>query len=139
VRKRFAFVTSAAALAVLAGCAPQAARCPAGTGQPMQVYSLFFGRAVPNRPDVAEPEWQAFVEDVITPALPAGFTVLDARGAWRSPRSGRTVHEATKLLIVALPDAAGSLDAVNRVRTEYQARFDQQLVGMTVHPSCGLF
>ncbi len=129
----------AALLAGFSGCAPPAPGCAPGTGQPMHVYSLFFGQAVPNRPDVTAHEWVGFIEDTVTPALPDGFTVLDARGAWLNPRSGRTVHEATKVLVVALPDTPSGLDAVNRVRAAYQSRFNQQLVGMTVQPSCGLF
>jgi hypothetical protein len=38
-----------------------------------------------------------------------------------------------------LPTAPDSLAAVNRIRTEYQVRFRQQLVGMTVEQACGSF
>ncbi|MGE0418879.1 MAG: DUF3574 domain-containing protein [Acetobacteraceae bacterium] len=105
----------------------------------MRIYTLYFGQAVPERADVTEEEWVVFVEKVISPSLPAGFTVLNARGAWFSPRAGRTVHEATKVLVVALPDADSSLATINHVRGAYQTRFRQQLVGMTIHKSCGEF
>jgi len=64
---------------------------------------------------------------------------MDAAGAWMSPISHQTVKAATKVLLVALPDRPASLAAVNRVRTAYEGRFHQQLVGITVTPACGSF
>ena len=126
---------------VLAACAtsPPATVCAPGLGEPMLAYELFFGRTVPNRADVSDPEWTAFIEDSVTPALPDGFTVFDARGAWYSTRAGRTIHQTSKVILVALPDTPASLDAVNRVRSAYKSRFNQQLVGMTAQPTCGTF
>ena len=126
---------------LLAGCAPggPATSCGPGLGSPMREFGLYFGRAVAGRGDVTETEWVSFVEDTVNQALPNGFTVLDARGAWLNPRTGRTVHEATKVIVVALPDTADSLAAVDRVRASYQTRFNQQLVGLTSHPTCAIF
>lgn len=123
----------------LAACAEPAPRCAAGWGDPALAFGLFFGRSVPGRADVGEEEWEAFVQDTLGPALPMGFTVFNARGAWFSPRAGRTIHEATKVLLAVLPDRAESQAAIARVRAAYQARFQQQLVGMTVQQVCGAF
>lgn len=135
---------AAVVLAVgLAGCAAQprmaGASCPAGTGSPSLMVALFFGRSMPGGGEVSEPDWRRFVEQVVAPALPDGFTVLDASGAWLSPAGHATRHEPTKLLLVSLPNAPGSLAAVQRVRAAYQARFHQQLVGMSVAPACASF
>lgn len=105
----------------------------------MLAYELFFGRTVPARADVTEAEWTAFIEDTVTPALPDGFTVFDARGAWHSTRAGRTIHQTSKVILVALPDTPASQEAVNRVRSAYKSRFNQQLVGMIVQPTCATF
>ena len=105
----------------------------------MLTYELFFGRTIPARADVAEHEWTAFIEDTVTSALPDGFTVFDARGAWYSARAGRTIHQTSKVILVALPDTPASLDAVNRVRSVYKSRFNQQVVGMTAQPTCATF
>ncbi len=105
----------------------------------MLAFEPFFGQSVTGRGAVTAAEWSGFVEDTVAKALPDGFTIFDARGAWFSPRAGRTIHEATKVILVALPDRPASLEAVNRVRAIYQARFNQQLVGMTVQPTCGTF
>lgn len=135
----FARIACGLTLALLTACAEPQPRCPGGLGQPMLVFELFFGRSVAGRGDVTEREWTTFIEDTVTPALPNGFTVFDARGAWLSPRTGRTIHEATKVILVALPDTAAGREAVNQLRAVYGKRFNQQSIGMTAHPACGTF
>ncbi|WP_158258675.1 DUF3574 domain-containing protein [Rhodopila globiformis] len=105
----------------------------------MLVFNLFFGKSIPRRGDLTQAEWQQFLDDSVTVNLPNGYTVVDASGAWMDPTTRRTIKEASKLLIVALPVTPLSLAAVNRIRNEYQSRFRQQLVGMTVEPACGSF
>jgi hypothetical protein len=132
----------ATGLALLTACAPPPggpARCTPALGPPMLVFDLFFGRAIPARTILTEAEWQGFLNTVITPNLPNGYTVLDAYGAWMNPITRHTIEEPTKLLLVALPDDADSLAAISRIRTAYQVQFHQQLVGMTVQPACGSF
>jgi hypothetical protein len=103
------------------------------------VFTLFLGEAIPGRSDLTDDEWQAFLDDTVTANLPNGYTVFDAGGAWMNPMTGKTIRENTKVLVVALPDVPDSLAAVSRIRTEYQARFHQQLVGMTVQQACATF
>ena len=105
----------------------------------MQTYTLYFGRSVAGRAEVGEQEWRAFRDQVITPALPNGYTVLDGQGAWMNPRSRATISEATKILVVALPDAPGGIAVVNNIRDVWQRRFHQYVVGMTVQAGCGAF
>jgi hypothetical protein len=124
-------------LLLLCGCDGQ--RCQPGTGQAMLIYDLYFGRSVAGRGDVSDREWRDFREQVITPALPDGYTVLDGQGAWLNSRTHATIAEATKILVVAMPDAAGSLNVINRIRNAWQHRFRQYVVGMTVHAGCGSF
>jgi hypothetical protein len=118
---------------LLAGCGQP------GTGETMQIYTLYFGRSVSGRGEVSEKEWRDFRDQAITPALPNGYTVLDGQGAWRSPRSNTTISEATKILIVALPDAPESQSVINGIRSSWQHRFHQYVVGMTVRTGCGSF
>jgi Protein of unknown function (DUF3574) len=122
---------------LLSGCSPPS--CASGSGQAMTVYTLYFGRSVAGRAAVGDSEWRDFRDQVITKALPNGYTVLDAQGAWMNPRSHATISEATKVLIVALPDAPGGLGVINRIRSAWQHRFHQYVVGMTAQPACGSF
>jgi len=127
----------AALVVLLFGCGtPQ---CQPGTGQGMLIYTLYFGRSVAGRAAVSDQEWRSFRDQVITPTLPNGSTVLDGQGAWMNPRSRVTIAEATKILVVAMPDAADSLPLINRIRSSWQHRFHQYVVGMTVQSGCGSF
>lgn len=133
--------------AALAGCTPVpgagpdrvAERCPSSYGAPLLVFELFFGRSMPPLGEVTDHDWDAFVDQVVTPALPRGFTVYNATGGWMSPVSRTTLHERTKVLMTALPDSPGSIATVRRIRNEYRIMFHQQVVGMTVTRACGSF
>jgi Protein of unknown function (DUF3574) len=105
----------------------------------MAVFTLYLGEAIRDRQDLTEREWQSFLDRAVTPVVPDGYTVLDGSGAWRDPAKGTTAREATKILIVALPDTPDSLAAVNRIRAAYQTDFRQLLVGMTVEQACATF
>jgi hypothetical protein len=131
------FLPLLALVLVLSGCT--APGCQPGVGQAMTVYTLYFGRSAAGRAPVDEREWHEFRDQVITRALPNGYTVLDAQGAWMNPRSRATISEATKVLVVALPDAPGALGVINRIRSAWQRRFHQYVVGMTVQNACGSF
>ena len=124
----------------MTGCAgSQPAACVPGTGKPMQVYQLYFGRTITGGGFVSEQDWNTFREAAITPNLPDGYTILDADGAWAAPGRQRTVTDPTKVLIVAIPPGQDGVAAVTRVRLDYQHRFAQELVGMIVLPGCALF
>jgi hypothetical protein len=141
-RRRF-FPALVWLVALLSGCATpypmQTALCASPSGTPMTVFELFFGRSVRGDGEVSDQAWNDFLEQVVTPNLPNGYTVFDAVGAWRNPATGHTVHERTKVLLVALPVDAASAAAVARIRSAYQVQFHQMLVGMTVAPACGSF
>jgi hypothetical protein len=122
---------------LLSGCG--APRCEPGAGQTMQIFTLYFGQSVRDRAPVTDQEWRDFRNQVITPALPDGYTVLDGQGAWMNPRTHVTIAEATKVLIVAMPEAPASLAAINGIRSSWQHRFHQYVVGMTVQSGCGSF
>ena len=123
---------------VLSGCG-RASQCHPGGGQAMRIFDLYFGRSVSGHTSVSDSEWRDFRDHVITPALPDGYTVLDGQGAWRNPRSNTTISEATKILVVALPDAPESQGVINGIRSTWQHRFHQYVVGMTVQTGCGSF
>ena len=123
--------------ALLSGCG--APRCQQGVDQAMQIYNLYFGLSIAGRPPITAQEWKAFRDQVITPALPGGYTVLDGQGAWKNAQSGKTITESTKILQVAMPDTPESLDIINRLRFSGQTNLSQSVIGMTVQNGCGSF
>ena len=137
----FCCASALAACALVPDAGPNsiAARCPVLSGGPLLVFELFLGRSIPRDGEVTDSEWDAFIDQVVAPALPQGFTVYDAAGGWMSPVSRKTLHERTKVLMTALPDSPGSFATINRIRNDYRIMFHQQVVGITVTRACGAF
>ena len=121
------------------GCTQAAPDCRRLGGTPMLEYHLFFGRSIPGRPPVSDPEWADFTARVVTPHLPDGLTAFDAEGQWRNPATGRIVREQTRVIVVAVPDTPASAAAIAAVKDAYRAEFHQQTVGTTVAPVCAAF
>lgn len=124
-----------AAASMLSGCAslPSAA-CPAGLTEGRRA-ELFFGRDIGDRPGVSDADFQAFVDQELTPRFPDGLTVLDAAGQWRGA-DGVVGREPSKLVLLALPGRAGGEDRLDAVRRAYRQRFSQEAVLLMVQPTC---
>lgn len=90
---------------------------------------LYFGMRKPDKAMISELEWSIFVDDVITPRFPEGFTVVEGKGQWRN-KEGKIAKENSKVLIVVYrrdlrKEAGRKLD---EIRSEYKTRFDQESV-----------
>ena len=137
----FLSLVSLAFAGLLTGCASMDAPPPSGclVGERGVTAQLFFGRSVAGRIPVSDAAWQAFVDGVMTPNFPDGFTVLDAQGQWRNPRTGETVREPTKLVIIGVPRDAPLRARIDAVTSAYKQRFAQQSVGIVITDVCAAF
>ncbi|MGQ0541254.1 MAG: DUF3574 domain-containing protein [Blastocatellia bacterium] len=90
---------------------------------------LYFGLTKPDGTTLNDAEWSLFVDEVVTPRFPDGFTVVDGRGQWRN-KEGKIAKESSKVFIVVYPRiervAAGK--KIDEIRNEYKKRFDQESV-----------
>lgn len=102
-------------------------------------HELVFGLSKPDGTPVSTAEWSAFVDTVITPALPDGFSVVEAQGQWRDPRSGRIVQEPSRVLLVWAPLSPEMSSKLDTIRTEYRRRFQQESVLAAQAPACVQF
>lgn len=125
----------AALLLPLAACT---AGCPVPGTMPATLLRLYFGRNIPNRPPLTEPEWQRFVGSEIAPRFPQGFTVLDASGEWQSPATGAVARETTRVLevVTTVQDLPARTTAIVAA---YRRRFRQEAVGQITMPVCRRF
>lgn len=90
---------------------------------------LFFGRNKPKGGTVSEADWQAFVDEVVTPKFPDGLTILDADGQWRG-NDGAIAREQSKVIVLLYPRKlrkAMNLK-IEEIRAEYKKRFAQESV-----------
>jgi hypothetical protein len=128
-------------IGLASGCAnaPSKPACVDPGLTPTLEYELFFGRGIPARRALTEQEWAEFTAEVITPHLPDGFTAFDADGQWKNPTTRRIIKEKTKVLLVVLPGTDAAATAIASIRDAYRTKFNQQSVGIAVHPVCSAF
>jgi hypothetical protein len=96
-------------------------------GKPAVETQLYFGLSKAHGVVTAR-EWQSFVERVITPRFPQGYSVAEVRGAWLSKEAKRTISENSKLLIRVHDGSAADNDAINAVIDSYKRAFAQESV-----------
>lgn len=93
-----------------------------------QSSSLFFGMAIADQGRVEAADWERFVDEVIVPRFPDGFTLLAGQGAWRSSRTGAVVREDSRILLVLHEGDGMSDQALDAIAADYKARFRQESV-----------
>ena len=99
---------------------------------------LYFGRNIGDVPGVSDADWQAFVDEEVTPRFPDGLTVLDAAGQWRG-ESGAIGREASKVLVIVLSGESDDRARLEAVREAYKNRFRQEAVMLVERPACVAF
>jgi len=124
-------------MASLTACvSSQQPRCHSGE-QPAVEDTLYFGTQKPKGV-VTNEEWTRFLQDVVTPRFPRGFTVAEASGQWLSA-SGSPVREATHVLHLVHPDDAANDALLAPVIAEYRTRFAQESVLRVKVKACVAF
>ncbi len=90
---------------------------------------LFFGRNKPDGTEVSQEDFEDFLSVTITPEFPDGLTVLDGIGQFRDA-NGNTIREKAKVLILLYSSNTKTRSSrkIERIRTAYKNRFDQQSV-----------
>lgn len=112
----------------LGACQQAAGGDVACTGQAWQETRLYFGQSIPGGRQVEAQQWRSFLDAVVAPRFPDGFTVLDGTGFWRDRVSNETEAEDSKVLVVLHDDGEASRKALGEVAADYIARFEQQAV-----------
>lgn len=136
-------------LATLAGCRglapapalpPQASvpatACIDGT-RPMVRDTLYLGRSRPGG-RIGADDWQRFVDDVVVPRFPDGFTLVSAEGYWRAG-DGAIASEPSTLLIVLHDGDVAATAGIAEIAADYKRRFKQEAVLRERGPTCAGF
>jgi hypothetical protein len=102
-------------------------------GVPVVVERLFFGRNVDGVEAVSESDWKAFLDQVVTPRFPKGFSVWEARGQFR--RADGAVEDEASFVLEFIHPAGTTADAdIDAITAEYKRRFRQESVLHLVIP-----
>lgn len=90
---------------------------------------LFCGRSIPGGGEVTDADVERFLDEVVTPRFPEGFTSWTAVGNWRG-------EEEKTLVVEFLHPYGRELDEkVREVAAEYRRRFRQQAVMRVTEPA----
>ena len=107
--------------------------CPAGSSLAIQEL-LYFGRNMPSG-QVSAAQWTAFVDQVVTPAFPNGFSAWEASGQWQSA-TGSIIKEPSYVLNVIHPSGAAYDLAIEQIITAYKTAFQQESVLRVTSSAC---
>lgn len=95
---------------------------------------LFFGREIPGGGQVTEAQWKAFVDEVITPRFPDGYTLWQGRGSWRGD-DGQTVSEDSSVFEVTHSRDPATDTKIDEIARAYRERFNQDAVLLVRTPA----
>jgi Protein of unknown function (DUF3574) len=90
---------------------------------------LYFGRDKNDGTEVSDEEWAKFLDVIVTPRFPVGFTVLDGKGQYRL-QNGTIVKENSKVLILLYTPKTRTVSnrKIEQIRNEYKKLFRQESV-----------
>ena len=101
--------------------------CPV-EGQTMSKVELYFGLDIPGGGRVKPPEWQGFVDDVITPQFPDGLTIDKISGQWRDATTEETIQESSRVVMILYKASENAEQAIEDIRATYKSQFQQDSV-----------
>jgi uncharacterized protein DUF3574 len=110
-----------------------------GAGDSVLVRDLvYFGRNRPDGGTVSDAEWLGFLDSVVTPGFPSGFTVVEGTGQWKG-QSGAVERERSAIITFLHSGSAADRDRVAQVAAEYKRRFHQEAVLRERTSTCARF
>lgn len=121
----------------VAGPTPATALCAAGDTALVRDL-VYFGRNRPDGGTVSDAEWVGFLDSVVTPSFPNGFTVVEGTGQWKG-QSGAVERERSAIITFLHTGSSADRDRVAHVAGEYKRRFHQEAVLRERTPACARF
>jgi hypothetical protein len=88
---------------------------------------LYFGRNIAGVGEVSEAEFQAFVDQEVTPRFPDGLTLYDADGQFLDS-TGTLIQEPSKVISLIFTDTVENEAAINEIIQAYKEQFQQESV-----------
>lgn len=104
--------------------------------------SLYFGLARVDESgapldELTLKEWQAFLDEEVSPRFPAGLTVYDAYGQWmrQDSRDGKPNRLISRVLVILHPDTPEANGNIEAVRKAFLYRYGHESVLRTSLPA----
>ncbi|HEY1647589.1 MAG TPA: DUF3574 domain-containing protein [Terracidiphilus sp.] len=98
---------------------------------------LYFGLGPADHPEqgISEAAWRNFLDKEVTPRFPAGLSVLDVYGQWKSEGSSQAERLRSKLLVIDYPDNSENRAKIDAIRTAWKQKTGDQSVLMVTAPA----
>jgi hypothetical protein len=97
---------------------------------------LFFGRAKADGSIVTDEEFRVFLDDIVTPRFPNGWTALSGAGQFRAS-TGMIQREGSVFVILLYPTGdRNSSEHIEEIREGYKNAFAQESVLRVDSASC---
>ena len=138
-RLHIAIVAALAAFAIPRTALEQELSCPFAIEKPMLVIQLFFSQSIEGRGPVTAKEWRTFLQRVVTPRFPDGFTVYDGYGQWLNPKTHSVTRQNSKVIVIAVQDSAETRARITELSDLYRKDFHQQATGIITNQACAAF
>ena len=90
---------------------------------------LFCGLSIPGGGVVSQQDLDAFINEIVEPRFPQGFTIWRAQGRWRGG------SEEVMVLEIIHPLGMRDDDAMREIADEYRRRFRQEAVMRVMMPA----
>lgn len=121
----------AAAVLGLAGCAsgPPPLACPTGQSE-VRTAQIFLAPA-----QISDADLRRFVDAQVTPRFRDGVTVVNGGGQWKGD-ANRMIREASKVLLIVLPNHGDPHRNVEAVRAAWRKASGQDSVVVLPPPAC---
>lgn len=88
---------------------------------------LYFGMRRRDNGVVGLRDWRKFVDSLITPRFPKGFTMIDANGQYQMA-DGKIKAEMAKVVVLIHDDTSVQSNTIDSIRKEYCTMYDQESV-----------
>jgi hypothetical protein len=97
--------------------------------EPWMQAELYFGTTQDTGTPYAESDFDAFLDNEITPRFPDGLTLLTGLGQWKNSEGTISQERSMLLIILYPPDPSGATSAkFEEIRDLYEQQFHQESV-----------
>ena len=84
---------------------------------------------------VSEAAWRAFLDAEVTPRFPAGLSVMDIYGQWKSKRTGNVERIRSKMLVIDYPATPENAAKIEAIRAAWKKLTGDQSVLRVTEPA----
>jgi hypothetical protein len=82
---------------------------------------------------VSEAAWRAFLDAEVTPRFPAGLSVMNIYGQWKSKQTGNVERIRAKMLVIDYPATKENAARIEEIRAAWKEMTgDQSVLRVTV-------